>query len=204
MTAPLLLAAILTALLLQAAGGIGMAVIRRGRHVARRPTVGQGRGHEETGAWAGLRPFRIAGRDIEDSGSTQCSFYLEPVDGAKLPPFQPGQFLTLALDIPGSEDRPPGSPPITWCYSLSDRPAPARYHIGVKRVPSGIASAHLHANVQVGDVLQVRATPTLLLPSIQVNIRAGRFSEAEANGVRDLKIPGKAKAAGPAVVIPAE
>ena len=33
------------------------------------------------------------------------------------------------------------------------------------------------------------AAPTLLLPSIQVNIRAGRFPEAESNGVRYLKIP---------------
>jgi len=33
------------------------------------------------------------------------------------------------------------------------------------------------------------AAPTLLLPSIQVNIRAGRFPPAEANGVRYLKIP---------------
>jgi glyoxylase-like metal-dependent hydrolase (beta-lactamase superfamily II) len=36
------------------------------------------------------------------------------------------------------------------------------------------------------------AAPTLLLPSIQVNIRAGRFPEAESNGVRYLKIPVKA------------
>ncbi|MCA3337485.1 MAG: MBL fold metallo-hydrolase [Roseomonas sp.] len=36
--------------------------------------------------------------------------------------------------------------------------------------------------------------PTLLLPSIQVNIRAGRFPEAESNGVRYLKIPVKARA----------
>ena len=35
------------------------------------------------------------------------------------------------------------------------------------------------------------AAPTLLLPSIQVNIRAGRFPEAESNGVRYLKIPVK-------------
>ena len=33
------------------------------------------------------------------------------------------------------------------------------------------------------------AAPLLLLPSIQVNIRAGRFPEAEANGVRYLKVP---------------
>ena len=35
------------------------------------------------------------------------------------------------------------------------------------------------------------AAPALLLPSIQVNIRAGRFPEAESNGVRYLKIPVK-------------
>jgi glyoxylase-like metal-dependent hydrolase (beta-lactamase superfamily II) len=37
------------------------------------------------------------------------------------------------------------------------------------------------------------AAPRLLLPSIQVNIRAGRFPEAEANGVRYLRIPVKQK-----------
>jgi glyoxylase-like metal-dependent hydrolase (beta-lactamase superfamily II) len=37
------------------------------------------------------------------------------------------------------------------------------------------------------------AAPTLLLPSIQVNIRAGRFPQAEANGVRYLRIPVRAK-----------
>ena len=33
------------------------------------------------------------------------------------------------------------------------------------------------------------AKPVLLLPAIQVNIRAGRFPPAEANGVRFLRIP---------------
>jgi hypothetical protein len=32
-------------------------------------------------------------------------------------------------------------------------------------------------------------TPTLLLPSIQVNIRAGELPEPESNGVSYLKIP---------------
>jgi glyoxylase-like metal-dependent hydrolase (beta-lactamase superfamily II) len=44
------------------------------------------------------------------------------------------------------------------------------------------------------------SAPTLLLPSIQVNIRAGRFPEAEANGVRYLRIPVKTKSGA----IPAE
>jgi glyoxylase-like metal-dependent hydrolase (beta-lactamase superfamily II) len=37
------------------------------------------------------------------------------------------------------------------------------------------------------------STPKLLLPSIQVNIRAGRFPQAEANGVTYLRIPVRAK-----------
>jgi hypothetical protein len=37
------------------------------------------------------------------------------------------------------------------------------------------------------------AAPRLLLPSIQVNIRAGRFPPAQANGVHYLSIPVKFK-----------
>jgi glyoxylase-like metal-dependent hydrolase (beta-lactamase superfamily II) len=37
------------------------------------------------------------------------------------------------------------------------------------------------------------STPRLLLPSIQVNIRAGRFPAAHSNGVRYLMIPVTAK-----------
>ena len=36
-------------------------------------------------------------------------------------------------------------------------------------------------------------TPKLLLPAIQVNIRAGRFPPAEANGVSYLRIPVKVR-----------
>ena len=47
------------------------------------------------------------------------------------------------------------------------------------------------------------AAPRLLLPSIQVNIRAGRFPEAEDNGVRYLMIPVKAKSEGGKVALTA-
>jgi hypothetical protein len=43
------------------------------------------------------------------------------------------------------------------------------------------------------------SAPMLLLPAIQVNIRAGRFPAAEANGVRYLKIPVKPKNGAPAL-----
>jgi hypothetical protein len=44
------------------------------------------------------------------------------------------------------------------------------------------------------------SAPRLLLPSIQVNIRAGRFPAAEANGVCFLLIPVKAKRNPEAIV----
>lgn len=40
------------------------------------------------------------------------------------------------------------------------------------------------------------SAPTLLLPSIQVNIRAGRFPKAEQNGVHYLVVPVKPKTSG--------
>ena len=51
-------------------------------------------------AWPGWREFRVARREFEDAACTQCSFHLEPVDGAPLPAFKPGQFLTFALQLP--------------------------------------------------------------------------------------------------------
>jgi hypothetical protein len=44
------------------------------------------------------------------------------------------------------------------------------------------------------------STPALLLPSIQVNIRAGRFPAAESNGVRYLRIPVTAKGDAAALI----
>ena len=59
-------------------------------------------------------------------------------------------------------------------------------------------NVHVHDGVTEDAFVAMRtgrdaglAPPLLLLPSIQVNIRAGRFPEAEDNGVRYLKIPVK-------------
>lgn len=55
---------------------------------------------------------------------------------------------------------------------------------------------HLHDGVSEDEFVKMRSTrdatlamPTLLLPSIQVNIRAGALPPAEDNGVSYLKIP---------------
>jgi len=59
-------------------------------------------------------------------------------------------------------------------------------------------NVHVHDGVSEDDFVKMReardatlAAPLLLLPSIQVNIRAGKFPPAEANGVRYLKVPVK-------------
>lgn len=64
------------------------------------------------------------------------------------------------------------------------------------------SSVHVNDTVTEDEFVTMReardatlAVPKLLLPSIQVNIRAGHFPEAEANGVRFLRIPVKVKGA---------
>jgi ferredoxin-NADP reductase len=158
-TIGLLLAWILSALVLQLVAGIGFAAWR-GRGDAQRPaaSVPDESPRTEPGAWPRWREFRVGHREFEDEAQTQCSFYLQPVDGAPLPPYSPGQFLTFALKV--------GDRTITRCYSLSDRPDPARYRITVKRipaptgtpdVPAGLSSGHFHDHVQTGSVLEVKA-----------------------------------------------
>jgi ferredoxin-NADP reductase len=106
----------------------------------------------------------VARRVFEDAAQTQCSFYLEPLDGQALPAYQPGQFLTFSLlltDSPGVAART-----LTRCYSLSDSPTPAHYRVTIKRVlapaepagvPDGAVSNYLHDHVHAGHTLQLRA-----------------------------------------------
>jgi hypothetical protein len=60
-------------------------------------------------------------------------------------------------------------------------------------------SVHVHDGIGEDEFVAMReardatlAVPRLLLPSVQVNIRAGRFPPAQANGVSYLQIPVKA------------
>jgi ferredoxin-NADP reductase len=101
---------------------------------------------------------------MEDSAQSQCSFYLEPVDGHPLPSYKPGQFLTFSLAL--GSDSGAAVDEITRCYSLSDAPNSAHYRVTIKRavppleqpsVPPGKSSSYFLDRVQVGDVLQVRA-----------------------------------------------
>ncbi len=100
-------------------------------------------------AWDGYRKFKITNKEFEPG--QVCSFYLERLDAKKLPPYKPGQYLTLKVEL----GEPYGS--VIRCYSISARPDPTGYRISVKRVPSGIASNFLHDRISEGSIIDVKA-----------------------------------------------
>jgi len=168
MTAPLLLGYICSALLVQFFAFTAIVVWSSRRAGARQHASVRATPYSAPEpAWSGWRAFRVTRRDYEDAARTQCSFYLEPVDGFALPPFKPGQFLTISMKpskVTGGEAREPRN--IVRCYSLSDRPNSTQYRITIKRalgpvarpdLPPGVASTTFHDTVQVGEVLQVKA-----------------------------------------------
>jgi glyoxylase-like metal-dependent hydrolase (beta-lactamase superfamily II) len=89
-------------------------------------------------------------------------------------------------------------PPKTRLYMCHDYKAPGRSvyawetTVGDQRAKN----IHVHDGVSEEEFVSMRtardanlSSPRLLLPSIQVNIRAGKFPAAEANGIRYLTIP---------------
>jgi ferredoxin-NADP reductase len=95
----------------------------------------------------------------------QCSFLLAPVDGAALPPFRPGQFLTFNLAVATSIELSTPDGAIVRCYSLSDAPNPTHYRITVRKItapdaapaaPAGVSSTYFHDRVKVGDIVDIK------------------------------------------------
>jgi glyoxylase-like metal-dependent hydrolase (beta-lactamase superfamily II) len=89
-------------------------------------------------------------------------------------------------------------PPETRLWMCHDYKAPGRdaYAWQSTVAEQRAHNPHVKDGVTEEDFVAFRtgrdrglAAPLLLLPSIQVNIRAGRFPEAEENGVRYLRIP---------------
>ncbi|AXK79697.1 MBL fold metallo-hydrolase [Pseudolabrys taiwanensis] len=115
---------------------------------------------------------------------------------------------TARADFPGGDarqlyrsiQRVLSLPSETRLFMCHDYKAPGRDQyawettVGEERA----RNVHVHEGVSEDDFVKMRETrdatlaaPLLLLPSIQVNIRAGKFPPAEANGVRYLKVPVK-------------
>jgi glyoxylase-like metal-dependent hydrolase (beta-lactamase superfamily II) len=115
---------------------------------------------------------------------------------------------TARADFPGGDARTLyrsiqkllALPPETCLFMCHDYKAPGRdtyaweTTVGEERernvhVGKGVTEDQFVAMREKRDA--TLAAPVLLLPSIQVNIRAGKFPPAESNGVRYLKIPVK-------------
>lgn len=117
-------------------------------------------------------------------------------------------FGTARADFPGGDahalyrsiQRVLSLPPQTRLFMCHDYKAPGRDQyawettVGEERA----RNVHVREGVTEGEFVKMReardktlATPLLLLPAIQVNIRAGKLPPAEANGVQYLKVPVK-------------
>lgn len=109
----------------------------------------------ELGGWTGWRPFVVTQKHAESSVIT--SFVLKPTDGGPVANFEPGQYISIAVQVPAL-----GLQQIRQ-YSLSDMPNGQTYRISVKREagdaarPAGYVSSLLHDHVNVGDEVKLAA-----------------------------------------------
>lgn len=108
---------------------------------------------KKPGGWEGFKSFRVSRKEKESSNIT--SFYLVAADGAPLPAFKPGQYITVRTETPD------GSTTMRN-YSLSDKPGQPHFRISVKRelppeanTPQGYVSNLLHDSVNVGDTIEI-------------------------------------------------
>lgn len=116
---------------------------------------------------------------------------------------------TARTDFPGGDARQLyrsiqkllSMPPETRLFMCHDYKAPGRDEYRWETtVADQRRNVHLAACVTEDEFVKMReerdatlSTPKLLLPSIQVNIRAGRLPPAEENGVSYLRIPVRLK-----------
>lgn len=112
--------------------------------------VAQGTG---AAAGAGWRPFVVA--RVEAESGTARSLHLLPQDGGELPPHLPGQFLPIAVELPGSPQ------PLRRPYTISSAPDGRGYRLTVKRSAEsgGRASVSnwLHDHAREGTVIRALA-----------------------------------------------
>lgn len=115
-------------------------------------------------------------------------------------------FGTARCDFPGGDARALYTsiqkiftlPDATTLYMCHDYKAPGRDHFAWKTTvgEQKARNIHVHTGITEDEFVAMRtardaelAMPRLILPSVQVNMRAGNLPEPEANGRRYLKIP---------------
>lgn len=100
------------------------------------------------GSWTGWRSFTV--RACVKESDLVMSLILAPSDGRPIMRHQPGQYLSIHLDIPGHGVA-------LRHYSISSSPHHETYRISVRRADKGLASAWLHERARPGMLLQVSA-----------------------------------------------
>lgn len=128
--------------------------------------------------------------------------------------FQP-DYGTARADFPGGDARAlyrsirrllDELPPETRLFTCHDyTPAGREHHVWESTVDEQRRmNVHVRDGVSEQEFVDMRTArdaklemPRLILPSVQVNMRGGRLPEAEANGIRYLKLPLDALVPGP-------
>jgi glyoxylase-like metal-dependent hydrolase (beta-lactamase superfamily II) len=112
---------------------------------------------------------------------------------------------TARCDFPGGDPRTlyrsmrkllalPPDTRLFMCHDYQPSGRPLRWETSVAEERA--RNIHVHDGIDEDAFVELRTTrdksldmPALLLPSVQVNMRAGRFPPPEANGVSYLKLP---------------
>jgi ferredoxin-NADP reductase len=87
--------------------------------------------------------LRVTG--VAETTPTSKTFHLERIDGS-LPPFRPGQYLNLFVDVDGVRTSRP--------YSIASPPGNEALELTVRDKPGGFVAPYLLNEVRVGDELE--------------------------------------------------
>ena len=192
--------------------GIG-AFIREVQHIFR-PVFGlddvSGEGSEFDHLFEEAEVFRLGALEVEvmhTPGHTPACVSYRVGDAVFVGDtlFMP-DYGTARADFPGgsaqtlyrSIQRLLALPPSTRVFLCHDYPVPGRSEAAFETTIAAQRrqNIHVHEGTSEAEFVAMRssrdatlAAPHLLLPSIQVNIRAGKLPPPEANGTRYLKIP---------------
>ncbi len=176
-------------------GGALLGLVYAGKGSGQSKQSGDRQSSQQTDGSTGQdwRNFVVV-RKVKESEEI-TSFYLQPEDKGEILSFQPGQFLTIKLDIPGQEK------PVIRTYSLSDYNEPREYYrLSIKRepmpegldVPPGLASNFMHDQVQEGSVIPAKPPSGKFVLDVTKSLPAVLAS----NGVGITPLISMAKAAG--------
>jgi nitric oxide dioxygenase len=109
---------------------------------------------KEAREWTDWRDFIISEKVYE--AEDVMSLYLEPKDRNPLPPYLPGQYVSLSTNVPDLQYSQPRQ------YSLSSKPEQGHYRVTIKKEPAAIVGTHpgylstvLFNNKKAGDIVQV-------------------------------------------------